>query len=385
MGRRSIRREACLVVLVALLAVQCHRPEKKAEPTSKAVYEEIYAAIQARESDLARRRLAEARKQFAGRSDEWIWGFEVLEAYVTECDSEKLLETLTPGQYENSVPNIERLALLAGARRSPQLYNDALRIAAAHHPEKQPLVLLTRAQRDGTNSESDIENALRIARQYHDTYNVVGATALLGVRDCNEKRFADCLERLESARDAWPANPRRYLFETNLSWAYLALGDSVTAEQIAGKALRTAKQKDDREAALALLNQLGDIATRRGDYTRAAAYFNEAANAGDEIVDKRRALANAAATAVALGQIDDAERFNALALEAKRKEGETESVLISLIVDARIRAARRQYAGAEKVLREVIASTKDPKTRWEAHGRLAEMYAAAGRNADAAR
>ncbi|HEX7807906.1 MAG TPA: CHAT domain-containing tetratricopeptide repeat protein, partial [Thermoanaerobaculia bacterium] len=168
----------------------------------------------------------------------------------------------------------------------------------------------------------------------------------------------------------------------NLAWAYTLIGDYETAEELLVRAEQAATKAQLKHDQMRWMNLLGNVKFDTGEFVEADRYYANALAIANTIPGKdeeaSQYAANRARAALELNNPRLAEQLNTHTLAIKRKLGKKESELISLIIAARIEAARGQIGRAEQTLRDVSNRTEKESTRWEAQARLGQLFARTG-------
>jgi CHAT domain-containing protein len=374
------------------------------DPPDEAAYREIAALSERGEWPAVEAKL-EAAKRFTGLDSQWTWGLQVeravrLVATGNAREALNLLSIEPPPAYVHSEPAVKRMAYKAWALQRQGHPADALETiqeAAALAEGKPPRVRLEvehlRANIDWVQHRTDdaerrARALIRLARQSSQRdFELKGEAVLANVlaqREHFDEAIAHNKRALPIAKQLGLASLIQKI-EGNLAWQYSALGEYDLAEEAIVSGYNDAMRLNARPDVYTRLLERGNIRYYRQDYAGAAQFYREAYELGKTIgeLDVGQAVANLAAVALASKDYASARRYNAEALELKRKSRDAEAELYSLLIDARIDLGLGQLQDAEPLLERVIKETKSKSLRWKAQTRLAEVYAGTGRAAQA--
>jgi CHAT domain-containing protein len=395
-GRRPERHIALLLLLVAFVAMEAAAAQSPREKSYRG------ARMMAERGDVPGARAAvEAALKAAGKAeDEWTWALRVLRAELiaqsgNTSEARAILTPPLPSRFATSEAEVRRVLTLAmldaidkdfvSARAH---FTTARDLATAHHPRLVPEVLIVGGRvGDDREKEAHLRRGMALAKKQGNTAAEVKNTAALQLLLTQQSRFAEAIplgeQVLDRARQLGLARTVTGI-ETNLGWAYISIGDLDGALKLFVSSEAAAANQDLKPARIVALTQQGTIFFRRRDLTAAAARFTKAlelarTTASETLDDVLRSLA-----AVALERKDYA-RARLLVDEAlQQKKMSPDETLRSRILEARI-ALPAAPRTAENMLKKVLeqhAAQKEAEqqatlsTRWEAQGRLAEVYVA---------
>jgi CHAT domain-containing protein len=167
------------------------------------------------------------------------------------------------------------------------------------------------------------------------------------------KELGDFDNALDSYKQAEEASARSGLVGDRLYWltgisnVYYHQHDYFAAENVLTQALNLARKQDDKSIVIEYLNDLSEIALENG-------------------------------------QTDLAERYYKEVSEVERTGADLPGVVASLLVCGRIEQNKRNFPAAKDSFLKVIADANaDKAEKWEAQGRLAQVYADDGQSANA--
>src|SRR5258706_2420961 len=222
--------------------------------------------------------------------------------------------------------------------------------------------------------------AVRLSVRYpYPRYEVAARAALARVLGM-EERYDEAIASSQKALTLAKANNFELLqqqTEGNLAWLCIELGDNELAEEYLNDALAKATKLGMKRDLVIWHQQRGNIALGRGDAVAAATEYRTALDLATTLKMSRGApLANLATVALESKNHSGARDYNAQAISAKRDAGDTDGVLRSQILEARIDRETGQVEGAQRALEQVIAATKSRSIRFEAEAELARVAVA---------
>ena len=378
----------CRRLLVPLLTLALMGAASAAAPTPEEAARIARTAIDRAQYDLAAKTIDDALQRFGSQQTETMWTMrvmrgEILNARLLRDAAREALAEEPPAALRNSVPAVRRHLELAyawyGYPESAKHLEAAQRIATAHQPRVIAEVYAKYAALGPPKqTEEYAAKAIREARRIGDRFTEARATAAPVYALSGLGRFSDAVGWGEKALPLLQSLGLVVTLERtegNLGWAYIELGNFDAAAELFTQAEASAARIGSSSRA-AWLNQLGNLRVHSRDWAGAERYYRQALQLGPD----PQILANLAVVAIETGRLDDARRYNAQALALKK---EPESVLHSLIINARIAAATGDLSGATAILNRVIQDTHDKTTQWEARGRLAEVFVKGKRFGDA--
>jgi len=339
---------------------------------------------------------ADAVLKAAGNAeDEWTWALRVFRAELLAQSGKptEALAILTPplprrfATSEAAVRRVLTLAMLDAIGSDPASaqarFTTALDLATAHHPHLVPEVLIVAGMAgDDRQKEANLRRGMALAKKHGNTAAEVKNTAALQLLLTAQSRFSEAIflgeKILDRAGQLGFARTATGI-ETNLGWAYISIGDLDRALELFVSSEASAAKQGRTPPRIVALTQQGNVFFMRRDLATAAARHMKAlelarATADPNIGDVLRSLA-----AIALERKDHA-RARLLLAEVLRQKMTLDDTLRSRILEARI-ALPAAPRTAENILKEVEqqatqATEVTQSTRWEAQGRLAEVYVA---------
>jgi CHAT domain-containing protein/Tfp pilus assembly protein PilF len=340
------------------------------------------------------------RKLAARRSLTWNWKFRLIQAEVRLWQGrwDESLALVSPDPPAGTLPaDISVQVHLVQGRALYNLHNRdaqshliaAEKLAAAAAPEFLGEVYLAMGgmyySDEPAKAQQYFEKALKLATSLSQPLLEAKARGSLG-------RLFTRLSRYDQARDldrasldlsqAIQAHHVEAVVLLNQGWNYVELGDFEQAKPLFADAQKLAAKAGMKQIEENALNNLGRIYLNQDYYREANDKFSEALamarNRGDKL-STASYLDNLALSAVGLGALDKADRFNQEALKIQRREHNRVAEIISVLTTARIADARKDYAAAKPLLDAVISDKDAPvSVQWEAENELASLYVANG-------
>jgi CHAT domain-containing protein/Tfp pilus assembly protein PilF len=272
-----------------------------------------------------------------------------------------------------------------------QLLDAAEKIARKSQPRMIAEVLVYRANCAFSQKRFDV--GLRYARAsrseatiYSDRRIEMKALGTIALLLTSQGRFVQAVEAdlkvIEAAR-SFGDNATLQKVEGNLAWAYTAIGEYDLAYENFNLALAQSLKLGAERDSIVWMNQVADAAHRNGDYPAALNMYRRgvAAARKSRHPDLGEFLTN---LGVAQLETGDAGAARASVREALAvSSGNDEQTLGATLLDARIDAANGTLDDAIIKCRRVITRASSKPLRWEAQGRLAQVYVAAKQPAEA--
>lgn len=380
---RSGRTARTLAIALLLLCAACKRE------SSNDAYRAARDLADRNEIKAASAKVDAALTRFSNEDSEGVWSLKMLRAELLlrsgkEREGLGLITPPLPERYASSEAAVRRLLILAMTEKTPARFEEALALAQRGQPQLLPEVHIAIANFSSfAEAERHAGTAIELARALRKDLVVANAYGALAYAYQNAGRWAEAIDANTQALQQYERSgvqARIARVAGNLGYEYAMIGDDDTAEEYFNRALAAAEKAEIPSERMTWLNQLGNVAFDRGQLDDADRRYAEAMNVANANGAKAEAqyAANRARVALDRRQIEQAEQFNTRALTLKRAQKDEEAELLSLILEARIEAARGQIGRAEQTLRAVSTRTTNPRTRWEAQARLAELYAGTG-------
>jgi CHAT domain-containing protein/Tfp pilus assembly protein PilF len=346
-------------------------------------------------------------REYAGKNVEWAWRFRVIKAEIlvrrgSISDALLLVDDDVPPSLATTDIPIRRRIVRGLAAQSSQRFGDAERefseaeqLARSVQPAQLGDVLLSRGaleaqQQKYAEANEHLHGALSIAREQRSTLLEATALGNLGLLAMKEEHYAESIdwdqEALHKSRAIDYQTPVPTILG-NMGWSYFEMGDFESA-------LALFKQADEASSRAGLnrdrvywLSNIGNVYYEQHDYASAEATWQQAMRLARSQDDKgavTECLNNLSQSALDLGRIDLAEKYNKEAADLEQKGLDQFGVLYSLLIAGRIDATKRDFTAAEKSFGQVIGNPRaEASLKWEAQSRLAKVYADEGFTAKA--
>ncbi len=382
--KRHVAPLLLLVAFVAMKAAAAQSPHEKAYRDARLIYE--------RDVPQARAAVDAALKAAGNAEDEWTWALRVFRAELLAqsgkpAEARAILTQPLPRRFATSEAEVRRVLTLAMfdavVEKNPASarahFIKALDLATAHHPYLVPdvLVVAGRAVNDDREKEAYLRRGMALAKKLGNTAAEVKNAAALQLLLTAQSRFSEAIylgeKILDRARQLGLARttPR---IETNLGWAYISIGDLDRALELFVSSEAAAAKQGLPPPQIVALTQQGTIFFMRHDLTTAVARLTKALELARATNDANLDEVLRILTEIALARKDQAKARQLLE-EVLRQKMAPDETLRSRILEARI-ALPAAPRTAENILKEVEGRAIQPTTKWEAQGRLAEVYVA---------
>lgn len=393
---------ACAALALVLSGCRA-KPQQDAQKFHEQIVLEIRAgALRQAEADL---RLAQER--FGRTSAEWSWKFRVLEAQVRLSQSAtKEALAAVEGEMPASLtasPEAVRQKMYQGiAYRmdrqfalSREKFGEAEQIAIASQPALVCEVLNSRSALDVEEgkydaAEEELQRALVLAKQTSNARQVASILLNLAWLSANRGNLDEAVDRNQAALAAARSQNMQALVATilgNLGSAYFSLGDLESAQKYFSDGAKLSEELGLNGYSAYWYTGVAGTYMAQHDYARAR-------EVSEETLRKARTLNEPDTITICLntladlslhsGDLEAAQRYSDEATKLVSTDADHLRINASRILSARILARRGEYRQGEALLREVSRDPlASPAAKWEAHARLAELYAAEGKPAQA--
>jgi CHAT domain/MalT-like TPR region len=394
MGRRRIRD-----VLPPLLILLLASGSAAAATSAERAFHDARLTFQHGDAEAAQKQIDDALRRFGNSDDDAVWALRVLRAEVLTTrrqypDAAQAFAVELPQRLRHSVTAVRRLAALVGysihrhdAAAERRYFDEGVTLAKRYQPSVLHEVLFFGQYVYPDQADALLRQTYTLARQHHDDYGELRALHSILNRRLHAGRWVEAIHAFE--RELLPRlRESHYDFllqkaEGDLGWALRELGDDESASEYFTRAERAAARANAVFDQVPWLNQLGNLAFDRHDFSTAEQRYRQAYELANPIQhrDLKYITANLASVALETGHYDDARRFNAEAIALKKQQNDAEAIAHSQLIDARIAVATQHYDDALRTLQQVDAKT--PSTRWETDALLATIFARQKRINDA--
>jgi CHAT domain-containing protein len=350
--------------------------------------------------DAALREVDAASGKYGSRDQEWAARFRVQKAHIlmlrgSYSESLQLLNDPLPAVLVRSDSEVQRkmvqgLALnyLQQFDAADQAIAEAEKMAAA---VRSPL-LGDVAQARGTlelnrgnysRAALAFQGAAADARRRNLPRAEINALASLGNVAMWQEHYDEALDHfklaLEKSRSVGAAVVEAKTLG-NLGWNYSAVGDFDNAENLLSEAVKKSAQAGLTGDQTYWLNSLAGVYFQQRRYLEAESLARKAYMLAKEQDDKgtvTQCLNTLCEIALATGHLDDAEKSNREATQIENAGLDHFGINYSQLIAGRIAAGKHEYQAAQAAFHKVLADPKaETPLKWEAHARLAEIYAA---------
>ena len=369
-----------------------------AAPTPEAAYRAAHALYDQSKFKETVEAADAALALFGNRDDDAVWQLRELRAIalVNSGNWPAVLEAATPElppRLRHGEAAVNRLRALAIASYSLSRFDDAKkylddaeRVAAKLQPRFLADVKLARASMQRAPfpiavRERAARDALRAAKRAGDLTLQAKAIGTLSIILANEQRFDEAIDMAaETSRIAAKIGNELLIQRTegNLGWYYNMLGDQENAAEHLRKAIALSIKLGADANRLVDLLLLGDTERSRGDFTSARRHYDEARDLAVKTNSPHLggALVDLADLALRGGDLSAARRYNDQARSLTRKANEKDAMFEARLIDARIASMSGQLDQSRTILEAVINEAESKSIQWQAHARLAEVWAA---------
>ena len=375
-----------------VIAWGCH-PKQSPESESAAILEKIRHG----DFETALVDVNKALPKYANSDISWAWRFRIQKAYILiyrgSYGEALLLLGEEPTLALAHSPVAVRRRLIQGiAHDSTQQFDEADRdLAAAADMARafQPDLMAEVAQARGTlemhrrrylEAAAAFQSVLAFTRERNQQYQETNALGSLGNVAMMQEHYDEAVDWFKAAlqkSQTLNALASTALTLGNLGWSYSALGDFENAEAMFKEAERTSAQAGLVSDRVYWLVTLGDVYYQQRRYAEAEAISLQALPLAQNMDDKAaltQCLIVLSKIALANRRLDAAEKYNQEVSKFENAGAERAVVLSSLLLTARIEAAKHHDAQAAQLFWKLIAdSSADTSLRWEAHARLAQL------------
>ena len=350
--------------------------------------------------DPALRDAEAALATYQKKNPEWAARFRVVKARIlmmrgSYIESLQLLSETLPASLAHSETEVERTMVQALDYDYLQRYDDcdraitqAEQLGNAIHSSQLGALAQTRGilEVDRRNFETAVaafQTAAEIGRQRNQPRAELEALAELGNIAMLQEHYDQAADRFKTALErsrAIGATDAESKSLGNLGWSYSVVGDFDNAEISFKEAEAKAGQAGLVEDQTYWLNSLAENYFQQHHYTEAETTARKALGLAEQHDDKNTlttCLNTSAQIALAIGHLDDGEKYNRNAIEVENAGQDQFGINYSRLIAGRIATGKRDYRAAQRNFEKVLTDPKaETPLKWEAHARLAGNYAA---------
>lgn len=175
----------------------------------------------------------------------------------------------------------------------------------------------------------------------------------------------------------------------NLGWNYSAVGDFDNAETLLSDAVKKSAQAGLVGDQTYWLTSLAGVYFQQHRYAEADSLAHKAyllAEGQDDKGTVTQCLNTLSEIALAIGHLDNAEKSNREATQIENAGLDQFGINYSQLIEGRVEAGRRHHQAAKASFQKLLADPKaETALKWEAHARLAQVFAAEKQPAKAER
>lgn len=387
-----------------LFAVQgCKRATSFHAPT----YEHARFELERGDLDRATVEADAGLQRFPNPDTESHWEFRTLKAEIllrkrSNVQALDLLRAVLPSSLMTSDVAVWQKLTVGSAYGYLFKFDDADRsldeaqtLASMYHPELLGEVALrkgtvTLLRGDVQDAESFYRVALKTAQTQHDSFLQTAALGSLGLIATQQEHYDESVELNREAlqlSQSIGAQGSSANILGNMAWGFFELGDYARSLGLFQQAEDSAAKEGSPGNELRWKVDVGALDFYLRDYGSAQSELREALDLAEKLNDQSQVGASLdalAAVALAEGYAKTAEIYSQQALSQFRSIDDRDDELASELTEARILAEEQNAPEAEKILAAIINDPHStPSSLWEAHARLATVYASEKRNSDA--
>ncbi len=359
------------------------------------------------ELDSALRDVEKAYHEYAKKDPAWAWQFRVQNAHVLVLrgsygDALHLLEDSVPAPLNHSEVAVRRKIVQGIAHDYIQAFaqavadlDEAEQLARSFQPSLLGDVYQARGsldihKKDFSAAAAAFRMALNISRREHLSFLEANALGSMGYLAMWQEHYDEAIDWFKLALEKSEQVGTQFtLAKTfgNLGWNYAVVGDFEGAEAMLTQAEEASVKAGLIGDQVKWLNTLSDVYYQQRRYDIARATSGQALDLARKVGDQgdvTKCLNSASDIALATGRVDSAEKYNREALEIERAGLDQFGIASSMIIAGRVAASNKQYREAKETFQKVIRDKGlETALRWEAHTRLAQVYAAENLSASA--
>ena len=251
--------------------------------------------------------------------------------------------------------------------------------------------MLESDKREYRKAAAAFHNVLLYARQQNQPFREALALGNLGDVAMQEEHYDEAIEWFRLAMQKSQAIGSLSSQSTtfgNMGWNYSAVGDFENAEELFQAAIKRSAETGQAADRIYWMTTLAsNVYLRTHHYPEAEKLALQAwdlAKNGDDQLTRTTCLNTLSEITLATGRLGDAENFNRQATEIENTGGDQFGINPTKLLAGRIATAKKNYNEALAHFQTVLADAKaETAHKWEAHARLAELYAAQRQPANA--
>ena len=333
------------------------------------------------------------------RDQEWSARFRVQKAHIlmlrgAYSESLQLLDHPLPASLSRSDAEVQRkmvqgLAhdLLQEFEPAEAAISEAETLASAIHSSFLGDVAQARGIHElqlkrYPEAAAAFQKVVALAQRENQPFLEVSALGSLGNVAVWQEHYDEAIDRFKTALQKARALGSLSLESRalgNMGWNYSVVGDFDNAEASLKEAQTKAGMAGLVDNQVFWLTSLGDIYSQQHRFAEADAAARTALTLARDKDDKytlTSCLNTLSEIALRTDRLDDAEEFNRKATAIEKAGLDQFGVNYSRLIGGRIETAKQHYESAEMLFREVLQDQRaETALKWEAHTRLAEVFA----------
>ena len=361
------------------------------------------------EFDAALQQADAAARDYKSSDLHLYWQFRILGAHAQLfrgqfADAIARLKQPLPPELATGDVAVLRKIILANAEDYSQQFRaaeadiaDAERLSAGSPQNIVMQVTQTRGnleirQKKYIEAGVAFRKALQISRELHKTASEAQLLGSLGVVSMGLEHYDEAADDYKAALELARKMGTNSSVSTtlgNIAWSYDALGDYENAKDYYRQAEQAALNAGEKAERIDWLSSLAYVYSEIPDYPQAESTANQALALARELQDPLSTVQSLnALTDIALktDRLELAEQHNREAVAMEATGFDHDEIVNSELDAGRVAELRGRSHEAELLFKTV---GRDPRAktpaRWESHARLASVYRAEKRNADAER
>ena len=379
---------------IALSSSACRRGG-----TPDAAFLQIRDEMRRGQLDGALRDVDAASGKFGARNQEWAARFRIQKAHIlmlrgAYTESLQLSNQPLPAQLARTDAEVERKVVQGLAHKFLQQFdsadreiNEAEDLGISVHSALLSDVAQSRGmfeldQKNYLKAGAAFRKVLALAREHNEPFREILALGSLGNVAMGDEHYDEAIEWFRHAlrrAQSVGALSSQSLALGNMGWNYSVVGDFDNAELSLTEAVKKSTQAGLVGDQTYWLNSLAWVHFQQHRYSEAYSLAQKAyglAKTQDDKATVTQCLNTLSEIALALGRFADAENSNREATQIENAGLDQFGINYSQLIAGRIEAAKGNYQRAQASYERVLADPKaETPLKWDAHARIAELYA----------
>jgi CHAT domain-containing protein len=392
-----------LVIGLIFIALGC-----KSQASPDAAFLQVRDEMRRGQLDAALHDVAAASARLGRRDPIWAARFRVQKGHILMLQgaylaSLQLLTESLPPPLARSDTAVQRKMVqgldykyLQQFEKADEALSEAEKLADDIHSQfvsdvAQARGMLESDKREYRKAAAAFHSVLLFARQQHQPFREALALGNLGDVAMQEEHYDEAIEWFRLAMQKSQAIGSLSSQSTtfgNMGWNYSAVGDFENAEELLQAAIkRSAETGQAADRVYWMTTLASNVYLRTHRYSQAEKLALQAwdfAKGGDDQLTRTTCLNTLSEITLATGRLRDAENFNRQAIEIENSGGDQFGINSTQLLTGRIATAKKNYQQALAHFQAVLADPQaETAHKWEAHSRLAELFAVQGQTAKA--